>query len=857
MSDFAPSVGAAAAAGIKTSRSPYPSNPADGARVSLEEIARRIREGQSDPRIVELAGKILVEAGFSGRGNAAGSTRDRVGALLNWVRGWLLYAPDAPGSERMASAAALACVSKDLCIRIGDCFPQGTLLLRDDYELVPIEQIKIGERIWGLDKWTTVKDAWFTGSKKIDTLVLNNGSQVPLSREHHVFVARCTPPHVKSVYGDGRCTCPMSNRHLERVQLSDVQPGDVLPQPERIPFGDVEADPEMSYLEGLYVSDGWCSDPRRINISGLDGCRKEEQKREVQAICEKRGIYTRWHRKYIAVNSKDLAAKMAPLGTRARFKHVKTIALREEALRELLRGVMADSTANHSTTARTFSTTSDALMVQTRVMMRMTGRSSGIHFLTPKMHRGFGQHGLWRLTPREPKQIADKLLRIKSVERGTGKLPCWDITTEDGFVYLPAHDVTVSNCDDNLILLGSLAGAAGIPTRVVKQHFGQNVQEHVLLEAQDESGAWFYADPSTDMPLGEAPRALSEVRVDPLDQAVGDVGTGAELITMGKPPNTGVGDACCGSCASGTECQGKMKPELLGVGAGTHGGGHFHGGGGFQRGIHHRFHQGRWWAWWPDQGGWLVVDGESCNRWGDVITNPPADVYAEAARQLAASNGAPVSEHFGDALYLFTLENGAVVIRSCASTVGYGQTLTERHAHGVGAVGVGFCDYDLIKSVRARLVAPWYALNGDVDACPAFPVAQRYAFKGDFDSFVNWYSGALPNDIFCKDAERDEIEQGRDFESRLNNWRKILSSTNCQLSAPDLPPLTQDDPRSRDYKPSEGTDIASSIKSVLVTAGIVGAVGVGVYVTMPLLRAAVESLTEKTKAATRKRALAK
>jgi hypothetical protein len=464
MSDFAPGVAAAQAAGVKVSQAPYPTGP-EGARVSLETIAKRIREGQSDPRIVELAGKILIEAGFNGRGMGAGSNSERVGALLGWVRGWLLYVPDAPGTERIASAAALACVSKDLCIRIGDC-------------------------------------------------------------------------------------------------------------------------------------------------------------------------------------------------------------------------------------------------------------------------------------------------------------------------------------DDQLVLLGSLVGAIGIHVRIVKQNFGPDVQEHVLLEASDESGAWFYADPSTNQPIGGAPRALSEVRVDPMDPNVSDVGAGAVIVTMGRP----------------------------------------HGGGFHSRPLRHHFHEGRWWAHWPEHG-WLVVEGETCGKWSDPIA-ASADVYAEGLRQLQASNGTPVSEEYGGRLYLFTVENDHVAVRTCVSAVGVGAPVS---------VGVGFCDYDLIKSVRARLVAPWYALNGDVDACKAFPIDQKYAFKGDFESFKNWYSGALPDDWFCSNAERDEIEQGRDFEARLNNWRRILAATNCALSAPDLPPLTQDDPRSRDYKPPEGNNTLDQVKSLLITVGIVGGVAAGVYLAFPVLRAGAEA----------------
>jgi hypothetical protein len=44
------------------------------------------------------------------------------------------------------------------------------------------------------------------------------------------------------------------------------------------------------------------------------------------------------------------------------------------------------------------------------------------------------------------------LLRIKQLTRAVERLPVFDITTEDHYVYLPEADVTVSNCDDHTVL---------------------------------------------------------------------------------------------------------------------------------------------------------------------------------------------------------------------------------------------------------------------------------------------------------------------------------------------------------------------------------------------------------------------
>lgn len=467
--DFQPGLQSAAEAGIKVSRAPYPAGAA-GTRMSLEEMAKRIREGQLDPGIIELAHKTLAAAGFRGRGAQAGSTRQRADALLRYVREWLLYAPDQPGTERIASAAALACLRPNLCIRIADC-------------------------------------------------------------------------------------------------------------------------------------------------------------------------------------------------------------------------------------------------------------------------------------------------------------------------------------DEQSILLGSLLGAAGIPAVILKQSYGVSAQEHVLIEFQDDDGSWLPADPSTDMPLGQKAQAVEEVRVDPLDQ-VGATGTaGAEIITLGAPRS--------------------FKAELL-PGAmlpPNH------------SPVHQRFHQGNWWH--HDGLRWVLLQDVGCERWGAVMRNPPAALAAEASRRIAASGGDAVAVEWNGGRYLFTQEpGGGIYIRPCIDAVGVGALFG--------------CSYEESKTFRERLIAPWHALRFDIEACAGLTLDQKTDFNFDFESFQSWYDGLPANRIFCDDAERADIEVGRDLEARLNRWRKIISGVNCQLGSPELPPLTPDDPRNPDYDLSVRPTTMSEIKNVVVTAAIVAGVGAGVYLAFPLLKAAAE-----------------
>ena len=114
-----------------------------------------------------------------------------------------------------------------------------------------------------------------------------------------------------------------------------------------------------------------------------------------------------WHRKYIAINDKAWAQRMALMGGHAPEKHALSLDLPQDQAKQLLRGIMADSRVNDSS-GWTFTTTSHQLMVQTRVLHKMFGRSSSVMYITN--HGGLGKNPIWRLGVREPNSKAAKLL---------------------------------------------------------------------------------------------------------------------------------------------------------------------------------------------------------------------------------------------------------------------------------------------------------------------------------------------------------------------------------------------------------------------------------------------------------------
>lgn len=376
-----------------------------------------------------------------------------VTAIWNFLVLNLRYTQDQAGEDTYQSLRA------SLEIGAGDCFPRGTLLLRDDYSLLPVEALRAGDRIWGEKDWSTVEAVGPKGTLPLTGIRLNNGAWVRLTEDHKVYVLTC-PRHAARV-SSGPCSCAAHLCEVERIRVADLQPGMRMMQPERIAFGADDTDPDRHLLEGLYLSDGW-TEGRRFSISGKDGCVKEAQKREVEAICARLGIPTRWHERYITVNDPAWAARMALMGGHAPEKRALSLNLGEAQAAALLRGIMADSGANTHGQGRTFTTTSRELAVQTRVLHRMFGRSCGSSYI--ENHGGLGTHPIWRMNVRGAGARADKVLRVKEIVRDLPAEPVWDIQTSDHKVYLPEYDVTVSNCDDMTIAFATLLKAVGFET---------------------------------------------------------------------------------------------------------------------------------------------------------------------------------------------------------------------------------------------------------------------------------------------------------------------------------------------------------------------------------------------------------
>jgi hypothetical protein len=370
--------------GVTTDQRSHPAGR-EGARLSLREVAERAWKARMSPRLRAWATQTLDKAGVSN-----GTRRQKAQAILDAYRAKVPYVADPVLGEFMATPEQTLCLDENgLCIIGGDCFPEGTLLLRDDFAFVPIEAIKVGEKIWGRDRWSTVTEKWAKGRLAIDLIEAKHGieyddatvASVRLTSDHKVYVQKeiSSPPGAPQRYAYNKDGLP----DYERIPVSELRRGHLLLQ------------------------------PREENLPDPD-------------------LKTETHKTKVRRNPPDVPAFWREI-TKRRREHVR-----------------------------------------------------------------FG-------------------LEVANVQRGVDFAACWDISTDDHYVYLPEHDVTVSNCDDAAITLQGALMSIGIPAMTIGSAHKEpvDVPTHVFMAFQDSDGEWVRMDGTAKHPVGRVSPHKREWWVEP------------------------------------------------------------------------------------------------------------------------------------------------------------------------------------------------------------------------------------------------------------------------------------------------------------------------------------------------------
>lgn len=411
-------------------------------RGALEELAQIALEDSTHPLVIAAARKIT---------NGCDSRDDdcELEKVYAWVKRNVRYVADPRDTDLfMHPNRLLQMVARGA--GGGDCLPADTKLLGDGYKLIPIVDAEPGTIIMGDGAWTRITNKWDKGVQDILEFDLSNGGVLRCTLDHKVFRV---PKSTKGSFGDRSAA--------EEVRARDLKPGDDLLTPEALPSGRGNLTPDMAWLLGVHVAYGWVDYSRgtttRFSISGRDGHPKESQKKRVAEICEALGIQTRWHERYIAINSAELAHEMSRCGRGAKNKHVPSLDYDLATVKSLLTGLNADAdNRNH-----VFGTISEELALQVRVLYRMLGVST--HLRRVDQHGGLGRNPIYRVTPRllsVGQRGEHAYARVKSITEAESE-PTFDIETESHRFYLPETDLVVHNCDDHTSLICALLTSIG------------------------------------------------------------------------------------------------------------------------------------------------------------------------------------------------------------------------------------------------------------------------------------------------------------------------------------------------------------------------------------------------------------
>ncbi len=336
----------------------------------------------------------------------------------------------------------------------GDCFPEGTLVLRSDGAMVPIEHIVVGDEIHDGRAFVPVLKTWDRGPKTVYRAGLNNASTLRLSDNHKILAV---PREQRNGAKDWRAG--LSAHSAVEMRMRELTMGADLLQPREFGGGSIELDEDDAVLVAAYLAEGFTDKPGyRISIAGVPN--RKGMRERIIAILDRRGVRHDDREREVRFSKSEVPIFCElELGRTALHKSLphmnwgpRTVATFLEVLDATDGGL---STGGKNVV---YSTISYALALQYRVLQRMMGRSTSLKRLDD--HGGAGNHPIYRVMARVD-DSKRPWARVKSLLVEPTPVQCYDLMTASGRVYLPESDVVVRNCDDQAVAFCALARAIG------------------------------------------------------------------------------------------------------------------------------------------------------------------------------------------------------------------------------------------------------------------------------------------------------------------------------------------------------------------------------------------------------------
>ena len=382
--------------------------------------------------------------------------RCKANAIGTWVSENVRYTGDvgpvrAGRNGKMESVDLFPAPHRTIEMGGGDCFPvHSKIVTRDGIE--EIVNVEVGDVIHDGCNWTKVLKTWWRGPKQIYNFTLNNGCHLRLSGNHKTLRV----PRIDR--GPGQYEC------AEEVKAEELRVDDDLLQP-RLFSGasDIELSDDEAFMVGAYLAEG-CrinhhpgTAHREVSLAGIADSKMIRER--AISVLNDRGIKFREYERELRFSADEMPM-LYDLGRIAEEKHLPSFRYGPQTVATILKSMqMGDGGLSTSGVNMVYSTISQTLALQYRVLQRMMGRSTSITFL--EKHGGFGPHPIYRVTVRSEDE-RKPWAKIKAIEIEDNEEDCVDIMTESGRVYLPEADVITRQCDDHSPLNNSLLEHAGV-----------------------------------------------------------------------------------------------------------------------------------------------------------------------------------------------------------------------------------------------------------------------------------------------------------------------------------------------------------------------------------------------------------
>lgn len=447
--------------------------------VRMKLLARWIYKSYADPWSHEFVSQLVRD--LPPKNESA--EIERVFRALSWPKVRYTYHPR--GKDRYCT------LHRVVELGTGDCLPVGTLVFRSDGQLVPVEQIRRGDVIAGDGCWTTVLAAKAKGIKPIRRFNLNNGGALRCTLDHRVFAVPGRHENGRRASLRARPTLPQGQREwAEEIRAGDIRPGQALLSPASIPAGTNSLSPDLAWLLGTFVADGCLQSGRYVHIAGSDPDTRKSiagdkdksgQKLRAAKIAGEHGVKSRVGLKSVLLHSQEWHDWLASCGHGARNKRLPAVDFDAASAAAVMEGLEADAWLTpHGAVVHV--TASPLLALQLRVLWRMLGRSTGIHWQhydnpawapTAKVVAWNSEAaGGGRIKP---------FPRVLTIEDEPASVETFDLETDTHRFWLPESDTVVHNCDNMVVAMATCFDLLGYQTGARIYSWTGESWDHIAL----------------------------------------------------------------------------------------------------------------------------------------------------------------------------------------------------------------------------------------------------------------------------------------------------------------------------------------------------------------------------------------